>query len=93
MTRLLQLEKHEGAIYHGNNRGNVCASIFLGDDDRARFLEVLGDVIKRYHWICLRTEDPFNNPGASSTLCRTGAHAAVLFYPISSMVKGFPCPG
>lgn len=51
MTRPLSLE-YEGAIYHITSRGNAREDIFLDDGDRARFLEILGDVVARYGWIC-----------------------------------------
>jgi len=43
MARPLRLE-YEGAIYHVTSRGNAQEHIFLNDRDRARFLEILGDV-------------------------------------------------
>ncbi|HDL85402.1 MAG TPA: addiction module toxin RelE [Candidatus Acetothermia bacterium] len=51
MVRPLRLE-YEGAVYHVTSRGNAREAIFLDDVDRARFLEVLGDVVARYDWIC-----------------------------------------
>jgi len=51
MTRPLRLE-YEGALYHITSRGNTRESIFLDDKDRARFLVVLSDAVKRYGWIC-----------------------------------------
>jgi putative transposase len=51
MARPLRLE-FPGAIYHVTARGNAKAAIFLGDDDRESFLELLARVVKRYEWIC-----------------------------------------
>jgi len=53
LARLLRLE-FAGALYHVTARGNERHTIFLGDGttDRVRFLEVLGDVCKRFNWIC-----------------------------------------
>lgn len=53
MARPLRLE-FAGALYHVTARGNERHTIFLGDGatDRVRFLEVLGDVCKRFNWIC-----------------------------------------
>jgi REP element-mobilizing transposase RayT len=51
MTRPLRLE-YEGALYHTTSRGNAREDVFLNDSDRARFLEILGDVVARYGWIC-----------------------------------------
>jgi len=42
----------EGALYHITSRGNSRESIFLDNGDRARFLEILGDVVDRFGWIC-----------------------------------------
>jgi REP element-mobilizing transposase RayT len=51
MARPLRLE-YEGAVYHVTSRGNAREDIFLNDRDRGRFLEILGDVVARYGWIC-----------------------------------------
>jgi REP element-mobilizing transposase RayT len=51
MARPLRIE-YPGAIYHVTSRGNEKRSIFLGDLDRKRFLNLLVDVNERYHWIC-----------------------------------------
>jgi putative transposase len=51
MARPLRLE-YEGAVYHITSRGNARENIFLDEGDRARFLEVLADVVDRYDWIC-----------------------------------------
>jgi len=51
MARPLRLE-YEGALYHVTSRGNAREDIFLNDKDRARFLEILSDVVARYGWIC-----------------------------------------
>ena len=51
MARPLRLE-FEGALYHITSRGNARESIFLDNGDRARFLEILGNVVDRFGWIC-----------------------------------------
>ncbi len=51
MARPLRLE-YEGALYHVTSRGNAGEQIFSDDRDRRRFLEILGDVVVRYAWIC-----------------------------------------
>lgn len=51
MVRPLRVE-YEDAVYHVTSRGNARAAIFLDDVDRGRFLEILGDVVARYGWIC-----------------------------------------
>jgi REP element-mobilizing transposase RayT len=40
-----------GAVYHITSRGNDRRDIFLDDDDRRRFLELLGEVVARFGWI------------------------------------------
>lgn len=51
MARPLRIE-YPGAIYHITSRGNAREDIFLGNNDRHEFLEVLGSVIQKYHWLC-----------------------------------------
>lgn len=51
MARPLRLE-FPGAIYHVTGRGNARAAIFLDDEDRQCFMEVLGECIERFHWLC-----------------------------------------
>jgi REP element-mobilizing transposase RayT len=53
MARPLRLE-FAGALYHVTARGNERRCIFLAnlDDDRSRFLEILGQTCDRFRWIC-----------------------------------------
>jgi len=51
MARPLRIE-YEGAVYHVTSRGNAQADIYLSDDDREMFLDVLGDVVERFGWMC-----------------------------------------
>ena len=51
MARPLRIQ-FEGAVYHITSRGNAQQEIFLDDDDRYAFLEVLADVVARFGWIC-----------------------------------------
>jgi len=51
MARPLRLE-YPGALYHVTARGNADQGIFLDDADRTQFLEVLGNVVDRFQWIC-----------------------------------------
>ena len=51
MARPLRLE-FPGAIYHVTTRGNARAAIFLDDEDRQCFMDVLGECIERFHWLC-----------------------------------------
>ncbi len=41
-----------GAVYHVVARGNGRRWIFGGDEDRRKFLAVLGNVADRYHVLC-----------------------------------------
>jgi len=47
MSRPLRIE-YEGAVYHVTSRGNARANIYLSDDDRVLFLEVLEHVVERF---------------------------------------------
>ena len=51
MARPLRIE-YPGALYHVTSRGNEKRPIFLGDEDRKRFLDLLNEVNERYQWIC-----------------------------------------
>jgi REP element-mobilizing transposase RayT len=51
MARPLRIE-YPGAVYHVTSRGNARQSIFIDDVDRQVFLEVLGNVIEKYNWLC-----------------------------------------
>ena len=51
MARPLRIE-FPGAIYHLTSRGNARQEIFANDHDRERFLNILGDVVDRYNWLC-----------------------------------------
>ncbi|MFM9971112.1 MAG: REP-associated tyrosine transposase [Burkholderiales bacterium] len=48
MSRPLRLE-FEGALYHVTSRGDRREPIFEDDDDRAAWLDVLGDALDRFH--------------------------------------------
>jgi REP element-mobilizing transposase RayT len=39
-------------VYHVTSRGNARQSIFMDDIDRQVFLEVLGNVVEKYNWLC-----------------------------------------
>ena len=51
MSRPLRLE-FAGAIYHLTARGNARLPIFEDDQDREAFLDLLGDVVERFNWVC-----------------------------------------
>ena len=51
MTRPLRIE-FPGAFYHLTGRGNARQDIYLTDDDRAEFLDLLASACDRYHWLC-----------------------------------------
>lgn len=48
MTRPLRLE-FPNALYHVTSRGDRREAIFEDDDDRVRFLEILGTVVADYN--------------------------------------------
>ena len=51
MARPLRIE-FAGAVYHLTARGNAQQAIFLNDDDRHDFLELVARASDRYHWLC-----------------------------------------
>jgi len=51
MSRPLRLE-FAGAVYHLTSRGNARQKIYLDDEDREIFVEVLARVVSRYGWLC-----------------------------------------
>lgn len=51
MTRPIRIE-FSGALYHVTARGDRRESIFDDDLDRERFLEVFGQVVEDFNWIC-----------------------------------------
>lgn len=51
MARPLRIE-FPGAVYHVTSRGNARTDIFEDDNDRHLFLSTLGQVVKRFNWLC-----------------------------------------
>ncbi len=51
MARPLRIE-YENALYHVTSRGNAGQEIFADDADRHAFLEILGDAVERFAWVC-----------------------------------------
>jgi len=51
MARPLRVE-FDGALSHVTSRGNARADIFADEQDRQAFLETLGKVVQRFHWLC-----------------------------------------
>jgi len=51
MARPLRIE-FSGAVYHITSRGDGREDIFLSDDDRWTFLNVLKGVVARFGWYC-----------------------------------------
>lgn len=51
MARPLRIE-FPGAVYHLTARGNRQEPIFLSDEDRLGFLDILGKTVARYNWFC-----------------------------------------
>ena len=50
-TRPLRLE-FPNALYHVTSRGDRHEAIFEDDEDRVRFLEILGMVVLDHNWLC-----------------------------------------
>jgi REP-associated tyrosine transposase len=51
MSRPRRIE-YAGALYHVTSRGDRKEAIYEDDFDRKRFLEILGDVVSRFNWVC-----------------------------------------
>jgi REP element-mobilizing transposase RayT len=51
MARPLRIE-YPGAVYHITSRGNPRADIFLTNADRQVFLDILGNTVEKYNWLC-----------------------------------------
>jgi len=51
MARPLRIE-FPGAVYHITSRGNAKQVIFLDNQDRDIFIEILSTVVERFHWFC-----------------------------------------
>lgn len=51
MARPLRIEL-AGGLYHVTSRGDRREDIFLGEADRLVWLEIFGDVCKRFNWSC-----------------------------------------
>jgi len=51
MTRPVRIE-FEGALYHVTSRGNRREAIYEDESDRIQFLEILGEVIETFNWVC-----------------------------------------
>jgi REP element-mobilizing transposase RayT len=51
MARPLRIE-FPGALYHVTSRGNARQAIFIDDEDRGGFLDVLSMVVERFNWLC-----------------------------------------
>ena len=49
MARSLRIE-FAGAFYHVTARGNQRSTIFIVDDDRRKWLELIAQVADRFHW-------------------------------------------
>jgi putative transposase len=51
MARPLRIE-YPGALYHVTSRGNARQLIFQKDSDREVFLDILGQAVERFQWLC-----------------------------------------
>ena len=58
MARPLRIE-FEGALYHVTSRGNAGQEIFVDEEDRHAFLEILGDTVPGVR-SCLLMSIPLN---------------------------------
>ncbi|MBI2214771.1 MAG: transposase [Acidobacteria bacterium] len=50
MARQLRIE-YPGAVFHITSRGNERRHVFLDDEDRDQFLQLLADAVTRFSWI------------------------------------------
>jgi putative transposase len=50
MSRPLRLE-FPNALYHVTSRGDRRENIYENDEDRLRFLEIIGTVVVDYNWL------------------------------------------
>ena len=51
MSRPLRVE-FDGALYHVTARGDRREAIYEDDEDRERFLDILGRVVTDFNWLC-----------------------------------------
>lgn len=51
MARPLRIE-YPGAVYHITSHGNARQDISLDDADQTMFLEILGQAVDRFNWLC-----------------------------------------
>lgn len=51
MSRPLRLEL-AGGLYHVTSRGDRREDIYFGEADRLAWLEILGQVCRRFNWVC-----------------------------------------
>jgi REP element-mobilizing transposase RayT len=51
MARPLRIEL-AGGLYHVTSRGNRREDIYFDEADRLEWLRILGDVCKRFNWVC-----------------------------------------
>lgn len=51
MARPLRIE-FEGGLYHVTSRGDGREDIYLSGEDRLLWLELMGEVCKRFNWVC-----------------------------------------
>jgi REP element-mobilizing transposase RayT len=78
MARPLRLE-FSGAVYHVTARGDRCEAIFLDDQDRQRFLGLLGREIGQQNWLLY-------------AYCLMGNHYHLLLEtPEANLTRGMRC--
>ena len=51
MSRPIRIE-FSGALYHVTSRGDRREAIYEDEEDRERFLALLGNVASDFNWVC-----------------------------------------
>jgi len=51
MSRPLRIT-FPAAIYHMTSRGNAQAALYADDTHRQAFVDLLTQIVQRYHWLC-----------------------------------------
>ena len=51
MARPLRIE-YPGAVYHVTARGSARMPVFENDGDMTSFLDLIEEMVKRFHWRC-----------------------------------------
>jgi len=65
--------EYEGAVYHVTSRGNARVNIYLSDDYREMFLDILAHVTDWFGWVghaAIQTIGCGKPTGSTATRCR-----------------------